>query len=412
MGTYRRGKIWWISYTGPGGESVRESTGTTIGAVAERMLKDRRAEVAMGTWRPRSVGGAGRPTVASFAPRFVEELRRRGVRTAGDYEARLRDHVIPALGARPLDAIRPRDVAAFIQGIASGGKLAPRSVVHVLDALRSLLRLAVFEELIIANPASDLPRGIVPKKRDADPSWRATAIYTATELAMLLTDARVPGDRRVMYALEGLAGLRFGEAAGRRWIDLVPDAPMARLVVATQYDGRATKTDTPRAVPVHPMLAAILAEWRLSGWRELVGRAPKPEDLIAPSRRGVVRSVRHGHNKLHDDLDRLGLRRRRQHDLRRTFVSLARAGGASPEVVRLVTHGRASADPDHQVIDGYTTLPWAVLCDAVSRIEVPRLALHNPLHSVGGAGSSVPAKQAVSERGGRDLKPRRGRRDA
>jgi hypothetical protein len=34
---------------------------------------------------------------------------------------------------------------------------------------------------------------------------------------MLISDRRIPPDRQVLYALEGLAALRHGEAAGLRW---------------------------------------------------------------------------------------------------------------------------------------------------------------------------------------------------
>src|SRR3954453_16187168 len=35
-------------------------------------------------------------------------------------------------------------------------------------------------------------------------------------------------------------------------------------------------------MPAHPTLAAILAEWKLSGWAAMMGRQPTPDDLIAP----------------------------------------------------------------------------------------------------------------------------------
>ena len=54
-----------------------------------------------------------------------------------------------------------------------------------------------------------------------------------------------------------------------------------------------------------------------------MGRPPRPEDLIVPSRRGNHRNVNHMGRRLHEDLERLGLRQRNQHDFRRTFISLA-----------------------------------------------------------------------------------------
>jgi hypothetical protein len=59
------------------------------------------------------------------------------------------------------------------------------------------------------------------------------------------------------------------------------------------------------------------------------------------------------------------LRRRRQHDLRRTMISLARADGASKDILETVTHG-ARGD----IMDSYTTLPWANVCAEVAKLRV------------------------------------------
>jgi hypothetical protein len=54
--------------------------------------------------------------------------------------------------------------------------------------------------------------------------------------------------------------------------------PLGKLLVAKSYSTRVgektTKTDAVKHVPVHPTLAAMLAEWKLGGWAERMGRAP------------------------------------------------------------------------------------------------------------------------------------------
>ena len=119
-------------------------------------------------------------------------------------------------------------------------------------------------------------------------------------------------------------------------------------------------------VPVHPVLAEVLATWKLGGWQRLMGRAPGPNDLIIPSRMGRNRSRHHSLDKFHEDLERLGMRLRRQHDLRRTFVTLARADGARKDVLETVTHGGRGSD----TIDLYTSLPWASVCEEVAKLRV------------------------------------------
>jgi integrase len=187
----------------------------------------------------------------------------------------------------------------------------------------------------------------------------------------------VPRDRRVFWALLGLGMLRHGEAAGVRWKHLLKLEPLSRLVVATSYDTGDTKTGVERWMPVHQVLGAMLAEWKLVGWRQEYGRAPGAEDLIVPTPKptnrgprvpkGIVRDEHYSWKRLKKDLAALGLRRRRQHDLRRTGITLARDGGAERDILRLCTH-----QPSNDVMESYTTFSWAKLCAQVDCLKIKR----------------------------------------
>ena len=72
-------------------------------------------------------------------------------------------------------------------------------------------------------------------------------------MEQLISDARIPPERRVQYALKAIAGLRHGEVAGLRWRHYDPALePLGRLVIATSYDTGRTNTEVTRRVPVHP----------------------------------------------------------------------------------------------------------------------------------------------------------------
>lgn len=410
MGVYMRGAIAWIAYAGPGGRSVRESTGQPDARVAERMLRDRKREVALGTWQP--TPQREKVDLKRYAERWIARRKESGVRTAHDEEVRLTTYVLPRLGALPLDGIRRGDVVRMVEEVsrltsdATGKPLAPRTVHHVYGALRACLADAVADELILASPCTlRVRRGELPAKRDADPAWRATAIFTREEVEKILSapPELVPRDRRMLYAIELLAGLRFGEAAGRRWRDYDPSMkPLGALHCATQYVDQPLKTERPRSIPVHPLLARILAEWKLSGFVAMMGRKPTPDDWIVPSREGACRSVRHGHRKMNADLVRLGLRERRQHDSRRTLISLARSDGAIDAVLRTITHGASGTD----IIDDYSTFPWPALCEAISCMRIGlRGRRTSQLTSQRKRRSAETAvSKAWNERGGRDLK--------
>jgi integrase len=203
------------------------------------------------------------------------------------------------------------------------------------------------------------------------------------ELEMLISDERVPLDRRVLYALEGLAGLRHGEAAGLRWRHCDPTVePLGKLTIATSYDKGRTKTGRTRFMPVHPTLAALLAEWKLRGWADEFGRSPGDDDLVVPlpfdppkkqaprnPRQGGMRNKSDSFKRLRADLVLLGLRHRRGHDLRRTMISLARMHGARADLLQVCAHNPGKG---MGTIDLYTSYDWASLCADVAKLKVTR----------------------------------------
>lgn len=311
-----------------------------------------------------------RQTVAAFSRVWIAKRRRRGVVSAGDDEGRLEHHVLPAIGSLLLTEVRPRHIRAIVEKLIEDGTLAPRTIRHVYSVTMALFRGAVAEELLPASPCV-LEKHELPMKADADPTWRAKAVFTREEAIKLLFDARILVDRRVLYALKFLAALRHSEAARLRWAD-VDDTrePFAGLLLTE------TKTKVPRAVPVHPVLERILDAWRSTGWASVYGRDPLAGDFVTPTRAGTPRDATLAQRQLVEDLATIGLRTRRGHDLRRTFITLARVDGADKDLLRHVTHGvRPGAESD--MMDLYTSLPWEVLCAQVRklRIAVPRESL-------------------------------------
>ena len=130
------------------------------------------------------------------------------------------------------------------------------------------------------------------------------------------------------------------------------------------YGRPGTKTGISREAPVHPALAAILAAWRLGGWAAHYGRAPRADDLIVPTRRENMRNRKDATTACARDCRELAIRHRRGHDLRRTFISLAQADGALPHILERVTHG-----PRGDILNQYTTWPWATLCGEVAKLR-------------------------------------------
>jgi integrase len=217
-------------------------------------------------------------------------------------EQRLMEHVVPHIGRLKLAEVRPRHAYQLVQALKRtksrrGGVLAPRTVRGIFFTTRQVFQHAVLEELLVGNPMV-LARGILPAVEDKDPTWRLDAVFNQDEVERLISDDRIPPQRRVAYAIEFLTGLRTGEVSALRWGDYSPNhEPLGRIVAARSYDSKkgivkVTKTKVAHVVPVHPTLAKVLASWRVGGWAKWMQRNPTDEDLLIPTAKGNNRDVR------------------------------------------------------------------------------------------------------------------------
>ena len=324
--------------------------------------------------RKRAMDEGGPMTLRAWAARWIAS-RKAADGSWVNQEGQLRLHILPVLGDMLLTDIKPRHIIGWLEGMKQK-KLSPWRLRGCYSTLKVAYKDAIVQEVVSFSPCV-LTKRDLPRNADKDPAWRATAIFTRDEAELLMSDERIAEDRKVQHALLFLAGLRFGELSALQWSDYDPRAePLGRLSIERSYDQRLhrlkpTKTECPRAVPVHPELAKILAEWKLSGFERYVGRSPKPGDLILPASSSrhcdVHRLAGTEWRSMLVEFEMLGLRHRRQHDARRTFISLALADGAPPHVLKWISHGSKSS-----VMDQYTTLPWSTLCSAVSCLKLKR----------------------------------------
>jgi integrase len=360
---YTKGDKLWIRYKDETGKWVGAPTQSRPGEEkrALRHLATVEAHVkAMTEAKTKADVAPGAPlTVAAYVKRWLTDRKRLGLRSVPDDTSRMNLHVLPHIGGMELHEVRPRHLRELVLRLREKGKLAPRTIHHVYHLTATLFRTAVAEELIDATPCV-LQRGVLPKKVDKDPTWRVTAIYTREEIEKLISDRRIAEDRRVLYALKALGGLRHGEAAGLRWRQYDQTLePLGGLSL------EQTKTQVPRRVPVHPTLARVLSEWKSAGFERTYGRAPTAIDLVVPTRNFTERSAQETPKQLHDDLRTLGLRERRGHDLRRTFVTLAQVDGARRDLLETMSHG-----PRGDIVSVYTTFPWPALCAEIAKLKI------------------------------------------
>ncbi len=265
--------------------------------IAEKKLRDLR-EAILG--RLGALGTIGPATVRAWAKKWFEDRERTGLTRIAEDRAKFERHVCQVrgegwslpIGDMPLEDVHPRHMVEVVKrmqdAVEDDGvtkKYAPRTWRNVYYTARALFRDAEVEELIPRNTSPcNLTKRQLGKMRDKTPGWRESAIYTRHELhGLVFDDEVIPLVRRVMYALLGVAMLRDGELAGLRFRRMQFDAePLGRLSIMTSYDDGSTKTEIERFMPIHPSIAPLLAEWKLSGWAQTFGRSPTPDDLVVP----------------------------------------------------------------------------------------------------------------------------------
>lgn len=372
MGTiYKRGKVFWIRYKDVNGKWVGRSTCQGSEKKARAVLDKVEARIAAGeVLNERALGPV---TVERYATRWIE---RRKLTVPGwkDDEQRLRRHVLPRIGNLELSKVRPRQLKEAFVELRIEKKLAPHTIRNVYSAVRAMFRDAMMDDLVDQNPCI-----LRQAELGADRPKNTGSSYTKDDLERLISDERIPAVSRMLWAFGGLAGLRLGEIAALRWSDLATSyLPLARLTVSRSHDKATTKTGRIREVPVHPTLAAMLAEWKLGGWAALVGRPPVDDDLILPrDETGEQHTKSTPGKRAVKELALLGIPKPLQpvHSLRATFITLTQEHGAKPDFIRQITHTGKTG----RAFDLYTKPSWEALCAEVAKLQVERRKPSQPV---------------------------------
>ena len=160
------------------------------------------------------------PTFEEFAKMFLDlcQAERLGLNTRMHYELNLRRYVVPVIGKRRLDELKPADITAIKAAMSTK---AHNTMCEVMKTLRRLMNVAVAQGVI-----GHLPFKIdMPRRRH-----RAVIAYNAQEQQALLDAATQLGPCYVVMLLLGMdAGLRRGEILALQWDDL--DLARSRMIV-------------------------------------------------------------------------------------------------------------------------------------------------------------------------------------
>lgn len=318
---------------------------------ADAWLAGQWANVQRGSWEPPAV--VHEEKVAKVATRLGEYadevLERRKLRetTVELYRKLLRTAILPTFGTKTLAEITPQQVQRWYAGMKS----TPTKQANSYGLLKSIMKDAVEDDLIVANPCK--VRGGSVKTRAKEPE-----VLTAAELRAYFA-AIGNEDRRVALMLAGWCGLRSGEVRGLRRRDLDLTEGVVRIEqqavkVGSVHVLTRPKTDAGvRSVSIPPSLLPTLREWLsrqpMRGADGLLFAAP---DGTSPLSQQTLRDA---HVKGRDAIGKPGLT---VHGLRHTSLTLlgqlgasvaelqARAGHTTATMALKYQHAAAQRDKD------------------------------------------------------------------
>jgi integrase len=181
-------------------------------------------------------------TVAVYLAAWIDTAERLGIggKTAQRYRELIDKQIVPHLGARLLQKLKPADLVAWhgallSAGAVNGGPLAPRTVGHAHRVLHKALADAVSQEVLSRNVAAVVRAPKVPEKEMV----ALTAVEVRAVVAAVKSSVIYP---HVVTLLS--TGMRRGELMGLQWSDVDLDTGRLRIeraVEKTRQHGLRTK---------------------------------------------------------------------------------------------------------------------------------------------------------------------------
>lgn len=392
-----KGSTWYVGLTLRSGRSFERqvpapSDGLPIDANYLALVRSELVrEYISGAWDPEAPEPSAAPaSPVPEIPTFISFVRRfagsRSYESAAKDRRRVECYLADCpLAELPVPELRSNHGPLLVNHLRAlpsrrGGKLGASAVRSIFDVCQRALDEAVEDGLLSVNPfRSPRSRNALPEKEHKDPGALARWCYSRRDVERLIADPRVGPDRRVLYALLFLTGMRPGELGALRFGDWDRSvSPLTRITIAvavksvSKAEGK-TKTRAIKQVPVHPTLAAILGDWEARGWEEHMGRAPRPGDYVVPStrgrRKGQPRNGSTTTRTFHADCEALGLPSLHLYCARHTFITLTQEDDGDGMVLRWITHA-----PPKTAYDGYTRQNWKSLCRELIKLQIALLA--------------------------------------
>ena len=336
-------KVFVVQCRGPAG--IRRVSLGEYGELSCDQAR-RRARAEIDRIKRGGEAGAAAPervfTVAELAERYMEAhvTVNCNAHTQGICRGSLRNHILPALGSRPVATVGRADAEALHYAL----RATPRAANRALEVLSKMF--AVAEDWGLAPPGGNPCRFVARYRQGMRERFLSADEYRRVGRALRELEAQSALRARAAAALRLLmvTGCRLTEVLTLRWDDVDRKAGELRL--------RDAKTG-PRMVVLTPAGLRVLSELRR------VPRSPWVFTGSAPDRRLSQLTT-----YWHQVRARAGVEDVRIHDLRHSFASRALALGESLTMIgRLLGHA-----------DVGTTARYAHLARDAEKVAVARVS--------------------------------------
>jgi len=324
------------------GLMLRVSPGGTKTWVYRYSFEGTRRRLAIGTYPPVSLADAR----GEYAK--AEEKRKRGTDPAvNDYDKKgtvqeladefyhryllkerkradipkqiLDSIIVPALGAKKLVDLKPRDVIKALDPVVDRG--ARTQANRALSLTKQMFSYGVSRGLIPMNPAAEIKRTVVGGKEA--PKDRSLSLGEIRTLWLSLDDeelSRVSPQVRIGLKILLLTGVRTGELRLAEWAHIDFEKGLWTVPAAI------TKTKIVHKVPLPPLVKRLFLQLReYSGGCKFVMQSFADEGKPFTDK-AICRAV----DRMQD---KIGIPYWTAHDLRRTFSTLLSDMGTAPHIV-------------------------------------------------------------------------------
>lgn len=179
---------------------------------------------------------------------------------AEDIWRSLERNIFPGLGKVPINEIRPKLLKQHLDPIEQRGVL--ETLRRIISRLNEIFRWAATEELIEFNPADNLGQRFSKPKKQNMPALPPSEL---PRFLMVLNNASVRMETRLLIEWQLLTWVRPGEAVRARWADIDTDNSIWNI------PAEFMKMKKPHKVPLSKEALRVLDSMKaISGHREWV----------------------------------------------------------------------------------------------------------------------------------------------